>query len=546
MHVLQDLSSVVQQCLDECTKLGLSSIAIPSIGAGNLNYPDDVVARCLLDEAASYLKKNQGSTSLTLVNFVIFIPRTHQAFQQHFRSMTDSSAAVISSSSFHQSRVSEVPLAVSELGTTVEESRSFSLSLTPTLDLVILQGDISDDDSDVIVNTTNERLNLNGAGAVSRAILRKAGPALQAACNALAQEIILEEGKPVVTKATGSLKCRDVFHIVFNSGDEKRFVQTIVACLQKTESRQHHSIAFPAIGTGVSGYPPAKAAKGMVKALHKFVSKNPKCLKRIRIVLFQQTAHREFIESFVSANKEAGEGSWYTMFKAGAKAFSSLFSTDSILAVEEKVTENAKMDSEEEGEELSSFGADVSIDEDELVVTIFGETDRAVSAAERQIQEVVKKHFITESIDDEFFTKLTPSLVKELEKEASARHVVLEVDVDKHLHSAKLQGSHADVLLVKDKIRDILSTLKQEETKGAAAIAIQKNVCWYRQCSGNEDEEYDPMINYDIEKAYTNKQRIFTSDNEGDRFTIDFDAMEETDSETGDVVKVKRVVHAEG
>ena len=69
------------------------------------------------------------------------------------------------------------------------------------------------------------------------------------------------------TMGTGSLKCLEVFHIVFNSGDEKRFVQTIVACLQKTESRQRHSVAFSAIGTGVSGYPPAKAAKGHGKSL---------------------------------------------------------------------------------------------------------------------------------------------------------------------------------------------------------------------------------------------------------------------------------------
>ena len=544
----------MQQCLDECTKLGLSSIAIPSIGAGNLNYPDDVVARCLLDGTASYLKKNQGNTSLKLVHFVIFVPRTHQVFQQHFRSMTDSSAAAISSTSFHKSgMVSEEgvsrPNTVSESTAIEESSCSFSLTLTPTLQLVILQGDISDDDSHVIVNTTNERLNLAGAGAVSRAILRKAGQSLQTACNALvAQEIILEEGKPVLTKATGNLRCREVFHILFNSGDEKRFVQTILACLQKTESKKYQSIAFPAIGTGVSGYPPAKAAKGMVKALRKFVSKNPEHVQRIRIVLFQQPAYQEFVESFVSAKKESGEA-WYTsVIKAGAKVLGSLFSMDPMLSDEEKVDENAKKESEDEEEcdEFSRFGADVSIDEDELVVTIFGETVRDVSAAEKQIMEVVEKQFVTKDIDDKYISKLSLDQIKELEKEATMKHVVLEVDVDPVLHSAKLHGSHADVLLVKDKIRDVLSALKQEEAKGAAAFAVQKNVCWYRQCSGDKEEEYDPIINFDIEEAYKQKERMFSSSDDCERFTIDFDAMEETDMDTGDVVKVKRVVHAEG
>ena len=543
------LSSVVQECLNECTKLRLSSIAIPSIGAGNLNYPDDVVARCLLDEAASYLEKHQGNTSLKLVHFVIFVPRTHQAFQQHFRSMTDSSAAAVANSSFHKSIVYEenVSMLTTVSETTVSES-SCSFSLTPSLQLVILQGDISDDDSHVIVNTTNERLNLAGAGAVSRAILRKAGQSLQLACDTIvAQEIKLEEGKLVVTMATGDLKCREVFHILFNSRDEGRFVQTILACLQKTESRKHQSIAFPAIGTGVSGYPPAKAAKGMVKALHKFISKKPRHVRRIRIILFQQAAYQEFIESFVSAKEEAGSNWYSSVLKAGAKVLGSLFSMDPGLSDEDEVAKNAKEESEEaeEWEDLSSFGADVSIDEDELVITIFGETERAILAAEKQIQAVVTKQFVTEYMDDMYISKLSVNQVKELEKEATLKYVELEVDDDPELHSAKLHGCHADVLFVKDKIREILSTLKQEEAKGAAAFAIQKNVRWVRQCPVDSDEEYDVMANYDIEEAYKLGKQIITCDSDGERFTIDFSTMEET-TDTGIVAKVKRLVHAEG
>ena len=160
------------------------------------------------------------------------------------------------------------------------DSRSFAL--TPTLQLVILQGDVSDDDSHVIVNTTNEQLNLAGAGAVSKAIFRKGGQTLQQICDSIvASQGQLHEGNVVITTSTGNLKCREVFHVVFNSGHEGRFVETIFTCLNKAEERKHQSIAFPAIGTGVSGYPTAKAAKGMVKALHKFISKKPRHMRRI-------------------------------------------------------------------------------------------------------------------------------------------------------------------------------------------------------------------------------------------------------------------------
>ena len=71
----------------------------------------------------------------------------------------------------------------SSSATSITAIGSRAFTLTPTLQLVILQGDVSDDDSHVIVNTTNERLNLAVAGAVSKAIFRKGGQALQQICD---------------------------------------------------------------------------------------------------------------------------------------------------------------------------------------------------------------------------------------------------------------------------------------------------------------------------------------------------------------------------
>ena len=82
------LRKVVQSCLQECTKLNLTSIAFPSIGAGTLNYKDEVVASCLLEEVVSYLESHQGTTSISQVKFVIFSKRTYQAFRQHFKTMS--------------------------------------------------------------------------------------------------------------------------------------------------------------------------------------------------------------------------------------------------------------------------------------------------------------------------------------------------------------------------------------------------------------------------------------------------------------------------
>ena len=88
---------------------------------------------------------------------------------------------------------------------------------TGNITVEIVCGDITDDDSDVIVNTTLPELKLD-SGAVSKAISRKAGPAMQQSCSLyIQQHKQLDDGKVCVTDATGQLKCKKVFHIVVPS-----------------------------------------------------------------------------------------------------------------------------------------------------------------------------------------------------------------------------------------------------------------------------------------------------------------------------------------
>ena len=69
-----------------------------------------------------------------------------------------------------------------------------------------------------------------------------------------------------LTRATGQLRCHEVFHIHFN-GKENLYAQNILNCMVKAEERKHQSIAFPAVSTGLTGYPLVKAATGTVEAL---------------------------------------------------------------------------------------------------------------------------------------------------------------------------------------------------------------------------------------------------------------------------------------
>ena len=74
------------KCLDECNRLRMKSVSVPSVGAGNLGYPPDVVAKCLLETSADYISKNQHR-SLQIVHFVIFDKGVHQEFRKQYATL---------------------------------------------------------------------------------------------------------------------------------------------------------------------------------------------------------------------------------------------------------------------------------------------------------------------------------------------------------------------------------------------------------------------------------------------------------------------------
>ena len=274
------------------------------------------MAKVLIEEAASYLINNKGKTSLELVHFVIFDKEVHNAFEIAYKNVFTSANSAnaytpVNSKVSHTQTLSDRDKFTSRC--------SFALPYGLQFDL--LHGDISCNESDAVVNSTNENLRLVGSG-VAGALLKRSGPELQVACDAVvAQGIRATEGKVVVTPATGKLQCKTIFHVAFHSKEENTFVKTIQACLDMAEKKKYKSIAFPAVGTGTHGYPPSSAAKAVVEALKKFTSKKPKHVKVIQMVVFQSDVYEKFVSAFKSM--EGSNGGILNYIYSGVKAISS-------------------------------------------------------------------------------------------------------------------------------------------------------------------------------------------------------------------------------
>jgi len=155
----------------------------------------------------------------------------------------------------------------------------------------LVQGDITEMATDVIVNAANSQL-IHGGG-VAGAIVRKGGRAIQQESDRVAPVAV---GHAVMTGA-GALKCRYVIHAVgprMGEGDEDtKLKNATLSCLKLADEHGLRSLAFCAISTGIFGYPMDRCAEIMLTTVKGYLT----CmtgLKHILFCLYDQAAYDMF------------------------------------------------------------------------------------------------------------------------------------------------------------------------------------------------------------------------------------------------------------
>jgi O-acetyl-ADP-ribose deacetylase (regulator of RNase III) len=161
--------------------------------------------------------------------------------------------------------------------------------------LVVLQGDVTEMETDAIVNAANENLIL-GAG-VAGAIRRKGGPVIQEECNLIGGAPV---GGAVITTG-GNLKASYVIHAVgprMGEGDEARKLEEATRnSLALACEKGLQSMAFPAISTGIFGFPKERCARIMVRTVAEALSAGETSLKQVIFCLWDKETLRIFEEA---------------------------------------------------------------------------------------------------------------------------------------------------------------------------------------------------------------------------------------------------------
>jgi O-acetyl-ADP-ribose deacetylase (regulator of RNase III) len=166
--------------------------------------------------------------------------------------------------------------------------------------LSIIKGDITNEETDAIVNAANSRL--VGGGGVDGAIHRTGGPKIMEECRKIGS---CPTGSAVITTG-GNLKAKYVIHTVgpvYRDG-KNREAELLSSAYRKSlelaSSKGIKSVAFPSISTGAYGYPINEASEIALKTVINFI-KNVGASGRspllVRFVLFSERDLKVYEES---------------------------------------------------------------------------------------------------------------------------------------------------------------------------------------------------------------------------------------------------------
>lgn len=169
----------------------------------------------------------------------------------------------------------------------------------------IVQGDITTESVDAIVNAANEHL--QHGGGVAWTISKKGGPAIQKeSTDWIRSHGLVSHSAPAWTSG-GLLPAKFVIHAVGpvwgdaqSSGDkeDKNLADAVTGSLRVADELQCSSIAMPAISTGIYGFPKDRAAGIVFSAIEKYFETSSSQLRIVKLVLFDKSTVDAFLNQW--------------------------------------------------------------------------------------------------------------------------------------------------------------------------------------------------------------------------------------------------------
>jgi O-acetyl-ADP-ribose deacetylase (regulator of RNase III) len=175
--------------------------------------------------------------------------------------------------------------------------------------IALIQGDITEQSTDAIVNAANS--SLMGGGGVDGAIHRAGGPDILDEC----RQIVSRQGRLPTGQATittgGKLKARHVIHTVGpvwhggNSGEPELLASSYRQSMSVAVANGLKSVSFPSISTGVFGYPVILAAGVAFKTVSDFLHQE-ESIEEVVFVLFDDATYQAYAQALEELLPDSG------------------------------------------------------------------------------------------------------------------------------------------------------------------------------------------------------------------------------------------------
>ena len=153
---------------------------------------------------------------------------------------------------------------------------------TGGMEVEVIQGDITQETTESIVNVIGCNMDMYNFGQLSKIIAEKSGLQVQQECRQMGRQ---RPGSAVMTSG-GRLAVKHIIHIVTESSDKAHLQRCLEEGLRQADTNGIKSISVPAIGTGGYGLPAAESARIIFQALNN-MGGNFTNISKVRIVVFQ-------------------------------------------------------------------------------------------------------------------------------------------------------------------------------------------------------------------------------------------------------------------
>ncbi|XP_072891762.1 protein mono-ADP-ribosyltransferase PARP14-like [Hemitrygon akajei] len=281
VHVIRavnpaSITASVNKVLQECEKLNVTSVSFPALGTGKGGVTAEAAINAIFGGLENYFL-NVSSSCMKAISIVAFETRIYDYFADFFNKKA------------HNSTASATGTSQVTVNSSVQQKALLPTQLKIQNTIVeVKAGDITQENVDAIVNSTNTTLNLNSG--VSKAILTKGGQTVTDECKNLAPQ----PNNGVVVTGSGQLPCKHVIHMVGQT-DPALITASVQKVLEECEKNNITTVSFPALGTGVGKVNFEDSAESMLVGFENHLIQNQQSvIQFIYMVALEPNVHKVF------------------------------------------------------------------------------------------------------------------------------------------------------------------------------------------------------------------------------------------------------------